>query len=196
LHKNWLIARTYFGQTLLRGSDGASTHAQGFMKLFKKISVIILVAIVAGVTAAIASNTYFHSDSFGASAWRARMTEALQRDGEVAAGDLVSFEWDRVYFIGAYDLYEDKIPIEIWGHVNGLAWDTNKGYWTVIYRRIGKPPFIVKMRSTEWRAMGWRAISKDAKLRLIMPGKYESCMDFRVRCIALVCSDPTCLRLD
>jgi hypothetical protein len=122
--------------------------------------------------------------------WHQRFEDAINRNQEVRLGDLVDFEWDKVFLVRAYDLATFPLRREIFGseQVYTFSWSEDPRYWTIIYRRAGTSPFIIKMNRPEWglsrRARLWTT-DTSAKLRLVIPGTQDAtdCSTRLKRCL-------------
>jgi len=158
---------------------------------FRKIiatGCLSLVAAVLGVLfGATALYLYFTMDSFGSSSWRHRLEAELNRHSEVRFADLVDFDWDKVFLIGAYDLTY-PMRLEIFGADVTLEWANAQEYLTVIYRRPRNKPFIVKMDYSKWSlrpGFPLQTSDKEAKLKAITQSSpdYLDCIPPRGRCL-------------
>jgi hypothetical protein len=147
----------------------------------KRLAFAILLIAIAGIGCAaggVLALYYLSTDSFGSAGWHQRFEEAMRRDGEVRLADLVSFEWDAIFLVGSYDLTASLARRrEILGSEQTLWWEDSQSDWTIVYRRPGTLPFIVRMRADDWhfRALSYLSTSEPtAKLRLIDQGSLDA----------------------
>jgi hypothetical protein len=125
--------------------------------------------------------------------WNYRFQRALGERGEARLGDLVSFEWDMIYFLEPYDLLDTEREAELFPTVSRLgsfSWRGDVRFWTIAYQRPGRSPFLIKLRKNEWNLRGLTnraSTDPDAKLRLVPSNTIEAtyCTRPQARCLTL-----------
>jgi hypothetical protein len=125
--------------------------------------------------------------------WYYRFERAINEGGEVRLGDLVGFEWNIINIVRPYDLAQGLYTrTAIFGSdtYGGIWWANDPRYWTIVYRRPGRSPFIVWMEYREWGLAGRHlsSVDKNVEFLLVEPGKgqeYGSCSPRSKRCIML-----------
>jgi hypothetical protein len=127
------------------------------------------------------------------SLWYYRFEKAISENKEVRLADLVSFEWDKIHIVRPYDLAVGlRIRQEIFGSdtYGSIWWANDPAYWTIVYRRPGRSPFVIKLERREWGLAGRRlsSVDKNVEFLLVEPGKGQelgSCSPKSKRCIML-----------
>jgi hypothetical protein len=131
--------------------------------------------------------------SWSVISWHRKFNHDLAEKGEVRLADLVSFQWERVYFWGPYERLRPDDSALVFAKTSALDpfwWEDLQNNWTIAYTRPGLPPFLIKMDWKEWapsnRMNLWSA-DQNARLRLITPHTIEAtwCSSLAVRCLAL-----------
>ncbi len=147
-------------------------------------------ALLVGAVLGLALAVYWISlDNWSASAWRDRFEKSISEKGEVKLADLVEFEWDKIFVLRPYDLTL-SMKIEIFGSDKDLWWTNDQRFWTVIYRRPMRSPFVIRMCYLDWflhRRSGRWSSDTTARFELIMPysTEYEGCNPNLKRCVLL-----------
>jgi len=153
---------------------------------------LVILSMMAGAATGVFlfSETRF---SLANMSWHYRFEKALREKGEIELNGLVSFKWDKIYLLEAYDnLNTEKeaqlFPARSW--LDPLWWNNMQRYWTIAYQRPNKPPFLIRMNTTDWYLRNMtNDVTTDlhAKLRLVPPNTTEStyCPIRRSRCLSL-----------
>lgn len=125
--------------------------------------------------------------------WHWKFERELNDKGSVKLADLVNFKFEKVYFLEPYDYLtaaqEDELfPAESW--LDLFWWEYRNQYWTIAYKRPGKPPFLIKMSAYEWHLRRYKnfiSSDPDVRLRAVQPDTIEStyCTWRRSRCVAV-----------
>jgi hypothetical protein len=133
------------------------------------------------------------SFSWAMMSWHHRFERALQEKNEVRLGELVNFQWDRIYLLLPYSYLTQEqeaqlFPTSSWDF---WWWQVNEGYWTIAYQRPARQPFLVRMSIKEWnlrKLTNQWTTDRDAKLRLVPSNtiEFSYCHPYLGRCLALV----------
>ena len=151
------------------------------MKNIRRL-LLTVAAIFAGVVAlAVADYFYVSTDSWGAFEFRSKLASELERQGRARIGDLVNFKWAQVYLVSPYELAGDpRRSKEIGGSEDWVFWwYDDEMVWTIVFRRPGASPFLIKMPRREWEMRGPKlsATNPDAKFVWVKQGhpEYSNC---------------------
>lgn len=156
-------------------------------------SKFFLVVISASLGAAVAVFFLWETRlSLSVLSWHWKFERELNEKGSVKLAELVNFKFEKVYFLdphdGNWEAEKDLFPA--WSWTDPFWWGQSRGYWTIAYKRSGRPPFLIKMNAYQWylREPNYPdTVDPDARLRAVQPNTIEStyCRQPRARCIAL-----------
>jgi hypothetical protein len=126
-------------------------------------------------------------------AWMDRFERDITESEEVSLGDLVTFEWEKIYLIQTYDPLDTSRREKLFptGYKFLFWWEHRRPYWTIAYQRPHRTPFLVRMEANRWYLRNMTNLwttDRLAKLTLVKPNTVEStyCGGERSGCLALL----------
>jgi hypothetical protein len=148
-----------------------------------KLPRIVLSLVSGCITGLVLMLLYLLSLSSSDVRWSRKFEQALTERGEIKPAELVTFKWNRIYFLqnDGEVINDDQNQL--------LSREYTQNYWTIAYTRDGQTPFFVNVDSWKW-ALGWHRLwTKDpnARLTLSPPGSAEStwCTNLMKHCLTL-----------
>lgn len=157
-------------------------------------AVLLLLALFIIVGLAVGLFFFAETDlSLSKISWRHRFEHDLKEKGEVRLGELVTFNWNKIYFIESYSPLNSQQEAELFPRENLLDpfwWSYDRRYWTIAYQRPGRAPFLIRVRNDELylrKRTNLSTTDPEAKLRLVPPNTIETtyCTRRRGLCLGL-----------
>jgi hypothetical protein len=153
------------------------------MRLIKLSKSLFFLLIILPLIAGIGVGIFFFAEtdfSLAKISWYRHFERDLQEKGEIKLGELVSFEWDKIYLIESYDTLGTEREAELFPQQNlfdPFWWRYNNRYWTIAYQRPAKPPFLIRIAIGEWYLRNMTnglTTDPNAKLRRVPQNTIES----------------------